>query len=618
MSFLPINKEDMKLRGWEQCDFVLVTGDAYIDHSSFGAAIISRLLERFGYKVGIIAQPDWNNLDDFKKLGKPRLAFLVNSGNMDSMVNHYTSMKSRRHNDSYTPGGEYGKRPDRAVIVYSNKIREAYKDAAIIIGGIEASLRRLAHYDYWDNDLRRSILLDSNADLLVYGMGEHQIIEIADALDSGLDIKDITYIKGTVIKTKDKNLAYDYIELPSFKEMKLDKLKYAESYNIQYRNTDAITAQTLVEEYEGQYVIQNTPANILTTQEMDDVYDLNYEMQYHPSYEKLGGIPALGEVKFSLTSNRGCFGSCSFCALNFHQGRVLQVRSQESIIKEAKAMTEDKDFKGYIHDVGGPTADFRYKSCAKQEEFGVCKNKQCLFPSKCDNLFVSHEDYVDLLIKLRKLPKVKKVFVRSGVRFDYVMYDKSQDFMRELIEYHVSGQLRTAPEHVSNNVLKYMGKPNIEVYNSFVEEFYKITKELGKDQYVVPYLISSHPGSRLEDAIMLAEYVRDMGYMPEQVSDFYPTPGTLSTCMYYTGVDPRTMEPVYIANTREEKRMQRALIQYKKRENYGLVLKALEKAGRYDLIGSGEKCLIRSPKNNYNRGNNFGKKTKKTSKNYKK
>lgn len=612
MSFLPINKEDMKERGWTECDFVFVTGDAYIDHSSFGTAIISRMLERYGYKVGIISQPDWNNIDDFKKLGKPRLGFLVNSGNIDSMVNHYTSMKKRRHNDSYTPGGVSGKRPDRAVIVYANKIREAYKDSAIIIGGIEASLRRLSHYDYWDDSVRRSVLMDSSADLLIYGMGEHQIIEVAEALEGGINIKDITYIKGTVFKTKDKSLAYDYIQLPKYSETKISKEEYSKSFKIQYDNTDAVTAKALLEEYEGVYVIQNPPSYPLSEQEMDDVYDLEYEMKCHPSYEVLGGVPALKEIKFSLTSNRGCFGSCSFCALNFHQGRVLQTRSKDSIIKEAKKMIEDPEFKGYIHDVGGPTANFRYKSCKKQEEHGVCKDKQCLFPSKCKNLKVDHTDYVELLKELRELPNVKKVFVRSGVRFDYVMYDKNKQFLEDLVKYHVSGQLRTAPEHVSNDVLKYMGKPSIEVYNKFVDEFYKINDKVGLKQFVVPYLISSHPGSRLKDAIMLAEYIRDMGYMPEQVSDFYPTPGTLSTCMYFTGLDPRTGEKVYIPKTREEKQMQRALMQYRKRENYGLVLKALKKAGRYDLIGFGEKCLVRPEKkdDNYRRIKN-GKKKKK-------
>lgn len=612
MNFLPINKDDMNERGWTECDFVFVTGDAYIDHSSFGTAIISRLLERYGYKIGIISQPDWNNIEDFKKLGKPRLGFLVNSGNIDSMVNHYTSMKKRRHNDSYTPGGESGKRPDRAVIVYSNKIREAYKDATIIIGGIEASLRRLSHYDYWDDAVRRSILIDSSADLLIYGMGEHQIIDVAEALDSGININDITYIRGTVFKTKDKSLAYDYIELPKFVESKNSKVEYGKAFKIQYDNTDAITAKSLLEEYEGLYVIQNPPSYPLTVQEMDDVYDLEYEMKYHPSYEELGGVPALKEIKFSLTSNRGCFGSCSFCALNFHQGRVLQTRSQDSIVKEAEKMIEDPEFKGYIHDVGGPTANFRYKSCKKQEEYGVCKDKQCLFPTKCKNLVINHTDYVALLKRLRELPNVKKVFVRSGVRFDYVMYDKNKKFLEDLVKYHVSGQLRTAPEHVSNDVLKYMGKPSIEVYNSFVEEFYRINDKLGMKQFVVPYLISSHPGSRLKDAIMLAEYIRDMGYMPEQVSDFYPTPGTLSTCMYYTGIDPRTGESVYIPKTREEKQMQKALIQYRKRENYNLVLKALQKAGRYDLIGYGENCLVRPPKHdNNNRRIDYGKKKKK-------
>lgn len=596
MSFLPINKKDMKDRGWEQCDFVLVTGDAYVDHPSFGTAIISRLLERYGYKVGIIAQPDWNNPEDFKKLGEPRLAFLVNSGNIDSMVNHYTTMKRKRSTDAYTPGGKAGKRPDRAVIVYCNKIREIYKDKPIIIGGVEASLRRLSHYDYWSDKVRRSILLDSSADLLIYGMGEKQIIEIAESLDAQIPVEEITFINGTVYKTKDRERAYDPIFLPTYNEVQTSKKQYCKSFKLQYENTDYITAKPLVEQYDNLYVVQNPPAEILSEQELDDVYDLDYEMKYHPIYEKDGGIPALQEVKFSVTSVRGCFGGCSFCAITFHQGRMIQSRSHESIIKEVTRMTNDKDFKGYIHDIGGPTANFRIPSCKKQIKHGVCSNKQCLAPERCKNLEVSEDDFVQLLRKVRKVPGVKKAFVRSGIRYDYTMYDKNNEFMSELVKYHVSGQLRTAPEHVSNDVLKLMGKPNIEIYNKFVEKFNKENKKQGLNQYIVPYFISSHPGSRLSDSIKLAEYIKSIGHIPEQVQDFYPTPGTLSTCMYYTELNPLTGEKVYVPKSSEEKRMQRALLQYNKRDNYGLVLKALKKENRYDLIGFDKKCLIKPPK----------------------
>lgn len=599
MSFLPINKQDMNERGWESCDFVFVTGDAYVDHPSFGTAIISRVLERFGYKVGIIAQPDWNNLNEFKKLGKPRLGFLINSGNIDSMVNHYTTMKKRRSSDAYTPGGVISKRPDRAVIVYSNKVREVYKDVPIIIGGIEASLRRLSHYDYWSDKVRRSILIDSGADLLVYGMGEKQIIQIAESLEAGIPAKEITFIDGTVFKTQDKDRVYNPIFLPSFEEVSTSKEDYCRSFKIQHENTDALNSRPLIEKCDNIFVVQNTPAKPLTTLELDDVYDLDYEMTYHPIYEKDGGIPALEEIKFSITSIRGCFGGCSFCALNFHQGRTIQARSHESIIREAEKMTHDKDFKGYIHDIGGPTANFRIASCQKQLKYGVCKNKQCLSPIKCKNLDVDHSDYIKLLRKVRNLPNIKKVFVRSGIRYDYVMYDKSDEFIKELAAHHVSGQLRTAPEHVSNDVLKLMGKPNIEIYNEFCEKFNKETNKLGLKQFIVPYLISSHPGSTLNDAIKLSEYIRDMGFIPEQVQDFYPTPGTLSTCMYYTEKNPLTGEDVYVPKSYEDKKMQRALLQYKKKENYNLVLKALKKANRYDLIGYDKKCLIKPPKTNY-------------------
>ncbi len=593
MDFLPISKQDMDKRGWPQCDFVYVIGDAYVDHPSFGHAIISRTLEAFGYKVGIIAQPDWRDKNSITSLGRPRLGFFVSAGNMDSMVNHYTVARKKRHQDAYSPGGQSGLRPDYATIVYCNLIKQTYKDVPIIIGGVEASLRRLGHYDYWSDKVKHSILIDSGADMISYGMGEHSVVEIADALDGGLSIPDITFIRGTVFKAKSTENLYDYIELPDFDEIAADKKAFAKSFGIQYQNTDFVTAKTLVEKYkEKLYVVQNPPAKPLTTEEMDRVYDLEYMRDYHPVYKKKGGIPALSEIKFSLTSNRGCFGSCSFCSLSFHEGRVVQVRSHESVIREAVKMTEDKDFKGYIHDVGGPTANFRHPSCQKQLTRGTCSNRQCLFPSPCPNMTVSHKDYVELLRKLRKLPRVKKVFIRSGIRFDYCMADKDDTFLKELCEHHISGQLRTAPEHVSNTVLKMMGKPQHSVYESFLKRYQRINEKTGKEQYVVPYLMSSHPGSGMKEAVELAEYVRDIGYMPEQVQDFYPTPGTVSTCMYYTGLDPRTMEPVYVPKSPHEKSMQRALIQYKKPENYELVKEALLKSGRSDLIGFDRKCLI--------------------------
>ncbi len=596
MEFLPISMEDMKKRGWEQCDFVFVTGDAYVDHSSFGAAIISRLLERFGYKVGIIAQPDWKDINSFKKLGEPRLGFLVNSGNIDSMVNHYTTFKKKRSTDAYSPGGKSNLRPDRAVTVYSNRIREAYKHVPIIIGGIEASLRRLSHYDYWSDSVKRSVLMDSGADLLVYGMGEKSIVQIAEALESGIPVSEITFIDGTVYKTKDRERPYNPIFLPTYEEVCSSKRKYGDSFKIQYENTDSKTGRILTEQYDTVYVVQNPPMDTLTMQELDDVYDQNYMMDYHPIYKKYGGIPALNEIKFSITSVRGCFGGCNFCALNFHQGRVIQGRSHESILKEVNKMKNDSDFKGYIHDVGGPTANFRIKACKKQEKYGACTDRECLTPVKCKNLRVDHSDYVELLKKIRNVEGIKKVFIRSGIRYDYAIYDRSDEFIKELCKYHVSGQLRTAPEHVSESVLKLMGKPSISTYNKFVKKFYDVSKKLNKEQYIVPYFISSHPGSRLKDAIELAEYIRDMGYIPEQVQDFYPTPGTLSTCMYYTGYNPLTGEEVYIPRDKEERRMQRALLQYSKKENYNLVLKALEKENRYDLIGYGTKALIKPKK----------------------
>ncbi|MBR0441739.1 MAG: YgiQ family radical SAM protein [Firmicutes bacterium] len=593
--FLPICPEDMKKRGWDQADFVYVIGDAYVDHSSFGPAIISRVLESRGYKVAIISQPDYSDPQSIAVFGKPRLGFLVSAGNMDSMVNHYTVNKKPRSTDSYSPGGKAGLRPNYATIVYCNLINRLFKDSPVIIGGIEASLRRLAHYDYWSDKLKRSILLDSGADLLLYGMGELSIVEVADALNSGLDVSDITFIPGTVYKTRDVSSVEDGIVLPDFDALKADKLRYAESFYIQYCNAGYATAKPLIEKYgENRYVVQNPPQRPLTTMEMDDVYQLPYMNTYHPVYEKDGGVPAINEIKFSLTSNRGCFGACSFCALTFHQGRIVQARSHESLINEAKAMTGDPDFKGYIHDVGGPTADFRRPSCDKQLKAGVCTDRQCLFPKPCPNLKADHSDYISLLRKLRAIDGVKKVFIRSGIRFDYVLADKKgDDFIEEICRYHVSGQLRVAPEHVSDNVLKLMGKPENSVYREFIRRFDRTNQRLGLDQYAVPYLISSHPGSTLKDAVALAESIRDMGYMPEQVQDFYPTPSTISTVMYYTGVDPRTMEKVYVPSDPREKAMQRALIQYRKPENYELVREALVRAGRQDLIGWDRKhCLI--------------------------
>ena len=587
----------MEQRGIEQLDFVYVIGDAYVDHPSFGPAIISRILEDNGYTVGIIAQPDWKNEESITILGKPRLGFLICGGNMDSMVNHYFVSKKPRSTDAYTPGGKVGKRPDHAVVVYGNLIRRVYKDLPIIIGGIEASLRRLAHYDYWSDSFKRSILLDSQADIISYGMGEKSIVEIADALNSGIDVKHITFINGTVYKTKDISGIYKGEMLPTYEEMKENKLRYADSFQIQYENTDAFSGKTLIEQYpNGIYVVQNPPAMPLTTEEMDHVYALPYERTYHPIYEKDGGIPAIAEIKFSLISNRGCFGGCSFCALTFHQGRCVQVRSHESIIEEAKLITEDKEFKGYIHDVGGPTANFRQTSCEKQMQVGVCKNRQCLFPKPCPNMKADHSDYLELLRKLRSIPKVKKVFIRSGIRFDYLLADKDDTFFKEMVEHHVSGQLKVAPEHISDAVLSKMGKPENAVYERFVKKYYDINNKLGKKQFLVPYLMSSHPGSTLKEAIELAEYLRDLGYMPEQVQDFYPTPSTISTVMYYTGIDPRDKKPVYVCKNPHEKAMQRALIQYRNPKNYELVKEALLKAGREDLIGFDKKCLIR-PRN---------------------
>lgn len=596
-AFLPISRADMEARGWDQCDFVYVCGDAYVDHPSFGMAIISRVLEHAGYRVGIICQPDWTDPASIAALGEPRLGFLISAGNMDSMVNHYTVNKKPRREDAYTPGGRADARPNRAVTVYGNLIRRTFKDKPIIIGGIEASLRRLAHYDYWQDKLKRSVLLDSGADILLYGMGERSIVEVADALDGGLPVDQITFVNGSVYRTSGTGAldnVFDYELLPSWDVLEKDRLAYARSFNIQQQNMDPITGGRLVEPYpNGVYVVQNPPSAPLTEREMDEVAELPYARHWHPDYDAAGGIPAFDEIRFSISSNRGCFGECSFCALAFHQGRMVQVRSRESIMREAEVLTHDPEFKGYINDVGGPTANFFKPACKKQLTHGVCKNRRCLWPNVCRNMDTNEDAYAELLRDLRQIPGVKKVFVRSGIRFDYTMADASDKFLVELLQHHVSGQLRLAPEHVSDAVLSVMGKPRREVYDTFVERFERLSAEYGLKQYVVPYLISSHPGSTMKEAVELAEAVRDMGYMPEQVQDFYPTPSTMSTCMFYTGVDPRTMKPVYIPRDPHEKAMQRALIQYRKPENYKLVKEALRKAGREDLIGYGSKCLIR-------------------------
>ncbi len=607
--FLPISREECRQRGIEQLDFVYVIGDAYVDHPSFGHAIISRVLESHGYTVGILSQPDFRDPESILALGEPRLAFLVSAGNMDSMVNHYSVSKKRRKTDAYSPGGRMGRRPDRACIVYCNLIRRIFKRTPIILGGIEASLRRLAHYDYWSDGLKRSLLLDSGADLISYGMGERSVVEIADALNSGISVRDITFVEGTVYKTASLEGIYDAVRLPNYEELKRDREAYAKSFWLQYQNADAFSGKRLVEAYSSHcFVVQNPPAKPLSVEEMDAVYDLPYTKRAHPSYEKEGGVPATKEVQFSLTSSRGCFGGCAFCALTFHQGRIVQVRSQESLLREAEEMTHEEDFKGYIHDVGGPTANFRHPACEMQLKRGACRDRQCLFPKPCKNLNVSHEDYRQLLKRLRELPKVKKVFIRSGIRFDYLLAEKRPEFLRELCEYHVSGQLKVAPEHISDQVLSCMGKPSRQVYDAFLRAYERTNRELGKNQFLVPYLMSSHPGSTMKEAVRLAEYCRDLGYMPRQVQDFYPTPSTLSTCMYYTGLDPRTMERVYVPSDPQEKAMQRALIQYRAPENYELVLEALKKAGRMDLVGYEKHCLIR-PKKETGKGASTDRKT---------
>lgn len=607
--FLPICKNDMIERGWDEVDFIIVTADAYIDHHSFGTAIISRVLEDAGYKVGIIAQPDWNNTKDFMKLGRPRLGFLVNGGNMDSMVNHYTVSKKLREKDFYSPGGKMGLRPDRATIVYCNKIREAFKSIPIIIGGVEASLRRFAHYDYWSDKVRKSMLVDSGADLLIYGMSEKQIVEVANCMNDGLQVRYIRHVPGTCYIVDDLNDVTDYIEIPSYKDVCRDKKEYARAFKVQYEEQDPVRGKVLVQKHANRYVVQNPPEMPLTREELDHVYGLPYAKNYHPCYEGQGGIAAIEEVKFSVVSSRGCFGNCSFCAITFHQGRIVQSRSEDSIIEEVKGITELPDFKGYIHDVGGPTANFRRPACKTQLKHGACKNKQCLSPKPCKNIDADHTEFLELLRKVRAVPKVKKAFVRSGLRYDFIMADKDDTFFKELVQHHVSGQLKVAPEHICEDVLKYMGKPAGKTYGRFVDKFNRLTEEVGKKQYIIPYLMSSHPGSTLESAIELAEYLRDINYQPEQVQDFYPTPGTLSTTMFYTGLDPLTMEKVYVPKSKMEKAMQRALLQFRNPKKYDIVYDALVMAGREDLIGNGPKCLIRprSQRNNSFKGNNGSK-----------
>ena len=598
--FLPVSKEDMDYLGWDQLDFLYICGDAYVDHPSFGHAIISRVLTAEGFRVGIIPQPDVSTQKSITIMGTPRLGILISAGNMDSMVNHYTVSKKKRTTDAYSPGGVMGLRPDRATITYANLARRTFGKIPILIGGIEASLRRFAHYDYWQDGVRRSILDDSGADLLMYGMGEHSIVEIARALDRGTDIKDIRNVRGTCYMSKDIDKIKKYIEIPSFNEVKEDKYAYATAHKIQHEEQDPIRGKTIIQKHADRYLVQLPPALPLTQKEFDRTYELPYKRTYHPMYEAMGKIPAIEEVQFSLTSVRGCFGACNFCALTFHQGRMVQTRSNASVLREADTLISMPEFKGYIHDVGGPTANFKHTSCQKQLKCGTCKDRQCLFPTPCKNIDADHSEYLDLLRQLRKKEGVKKVFVRSGIRFDYLLCDKNDEFFEELVKHHVSGQLKVAPEHVSQNVLRHMGKPRKEVYNKFCEKFYNITKKIGKEQYLVPYLMSSHPGSTIKDALELALYLKEHKLNPQQVQDFYPTPGTTSTCMFYTGLDPATLKPVYVAKTPEEKAMQRALLQYKNPSNYHLVVAALKAAGREDLIGFGPECLIK-PKHGGNR-----------------
>lgn len=591
--FLPVNKADMEELGWEQLDFIIVSADAYVDHPSFGHAVISRVLVNAGYKVGIIPQPDWKSIEAFKVLGRPRLGFLISGGNIDSMVNHYSVNKRIRDEDSFSPGGKMGLRPNRPSIVYTNMIKQAYKKIPIILGGIEPSLRRFAHYDYWDDKVRRSLLFDAEADLLIYGMGERQVLEIAEYLNNGFEAKYIRHIPGTCYIADQLEEVYDYIEIESYEAVSTDKNAYVKAFKVQYDEQDPIRGKTLVQKHKDKYVVQNPPVLPLNTEELDDVHQLPYQRNYHPMYEAAGGVPAITEIKFSIISERGCFGACSFCALTFHQGRIVQSRSHDSILEEAEKIVKDPNFKGYIHDVGGPTANFRFPACGKQLKYGACKDRQCLYPEPCKHLKVDHKDLIALLRKLRAVKGVKKVFVRSGIRYDYMMADKDDKFFEEFVQHHVSGQLKVAPEHVADEVLDRMGKPAGKTYDLFVDKFFAINKKLCMEQYLVPYLMSSHPGSTLKSAIRLAEYLRDIGYQPEQVQDFYPTPGTLSTTMYYTGIDPRDNSTVYVPKTYEEKSMQRALLQYRRPQNYDKVYKALMIAERPDLIGFGPKCLIR-------------------------
>ena len=619
MSFLPVTKADMAERGWDQLDFIFVSGDAYVDHPSFGPAILCRLLEKHGYRVGIIPQPDWHHKKDFTSLGKPRLGFLVSSGNLDSQLNRFTAAKKVRSKDSYSPGGEGGHRPERAVIVYSQKLRECYgKEVPIIIGGIEASLRRFAHYDYWHDKVMPSILAESGADLLIYGMGEKALVDVAGQLHQGIDVSLIQDVAGTCFKVPDFDYIWDYTAVPSFAQVKESKKKFAEAFKVEYLEQDAFRGKKLAQQNGEVCIVQNPPAMPLSTEEMDEIYDLPYERNWHPMYDAAGGVPAIAEVKFSITAQRGCFGGCNFCAIISHQGRIIQSRSDESILREAELLTKLPDFKGYIHDVGGPTANFHRTSCDMQLQRGTCHGKQCLSPDVCKNLIVDHSGYISLLRKLRALPGVKKVFIRSGIRFDYLMLAKDE-FLRELCEHHVSGQLKIAPEHISDRVTRLMGKSNRQVYTSFVERFNRMNQKLGKKQYLVPYFMSSHPGSKLEDAIELAEFIRDMGYHPEQVQDFIPTPGTLSTCMWYTGINPLTGDKVYSAKKPGEKLLQRVMMQYWLPQNYHLVKRALEIAHREDLIGFGPKCLIKPERkqvrrSGMNKNKNANKSTNATNK----
>ena len=593
--FLPISKDDMEARGWYYCDFLLVTGDAYIDHPSFGTAIISRVLEDAGFRVAILSQPDFTSEADFLAMGRPRYAVLINAGNIDSMVAHYTAAKKRRHDDAYTPGGAGGKRPDRAVTVYSMLARRAFPDTPVIIGGIEASLRRFAHYDYWSDQVMPSVLSSSGADALMYGMSERTVVELAKNFKSGKKGNDLwRSIRGMgYFAHPGDAVPFPNVDCPSYEDVLADKAAYARSVKLQYDEADHVRGRAILQPHGKRVFVQNPPALPLSTAEMDKVYSLPYARTYHPSYEAQGGVPAIQEVQFSIIHNRGCFGACNFCALAFHQGRYIQSRSHESVVHEAEQIAKHPDFKGYIHDVGGPTANFRFPACKKQDAHGLCREKRCLFPQACGNLEADHRDYLSLLRKLRAVPGVKKVFVRSGLRYDYMMADDNDEFFLELVKYHISGQLKVAPEHMSDNALYYMGKPSFSIYEKFRERYTRINEKLGKKQYLVPYLMSSHPGATLDDAILLAEYLNQVGYMPEQVQDFYPTPGTLSTAMYYTELDPRTMKPVYVAKTAEEKAMQRALLQWRRPDKRPIVLAALKKAGREDLIGFGRECLIR-------------------------